>query len=167
MLIYKCNIFGEKNWIFSWFWLLLLRSRIHIKIISTDPDPDPAQPCFKYMYIKFIVHPICSVHHFFTNTYWDNDPRRVPHFATKYRNVGLQITLRLILFSMMSAFTGFFFFSKLMGSGRASSLNTVKTRQLHIFLFQPKYYIYCNYCNYLGLYCSLVMSFSKDCLFFI
>jgi len=35
---------------------------------------------------------------------------RVPHFATKYRNIVSQLTLRLILFSMVSVFT--------LGSGR-------------------------------------------------
>ena len=34
---------------------------------------------------------------------------RVPHFATKYRNIVSQITLILILFSMVSVFTGYFF----------------------------------------------------------
>ena len=36
---------------------------------------------------------------------------RVPHFATKYRNIVSQITIRLILFSMVSVFTNFFFFN--------------------------------------------------------
>ena len=51
---------------------------------------------------------------------------RVPHFATKYRNIVSQITLRLILFSMVSVFTGYYFFFKPMGSGRARSVKIAK-----------------------------------------
>ena len=43
----------------------------------------------------------------------------MPQVATKYRNIVSQITLRLILFSMVSVFTGYFFFIKPLTSGPA------------------------------------------------